>query len=114
MLRTGIGAVHRISGEQKHRERLLGRHGDLQELAAEQGIFDNGLAEGDATDRDFALRRTIVAMEARPCLTLVLRIGGSTLNIVFQRNTPTLSVRRPRVVKFHNRVHRAVWIVRND
>jgi len=31
-------------------------------------------------------------MEARPCLTLVLRIGGSTLNIVFQRNIPTLLV----------------------
>ena len=45
-LRAGIGAIHRVGAEQKYRERLLGGHRHLQELAAEQGIFDHGLAEG--------------------------------------------------------------------
>ena len=45
LLRAGIGAVHRAGGEQEHRQRLLGRHRDLQQLAAQQRIFDDGLAE---------------------------------------------------------------------
>ena len=42
---AAIGAIHRVRREQEHRQRLLGRQHDLEKLAAQQRIFDDGLAE---------------------------------------------------------------------
>ncbi len=50
-LRAGIGAIHRIGAEQEDRERLFGGYRHLQKLAAEQGVFDDGLAKGLSRSR---------------------------------------------------------------
>ena len=46
-----FGAAHRVGRKGEHRQRLLGRQHDLHELAAQQRIFRDRLAEGAAAAR---------------------------------------------------------------
>ena len=53
-----IGAIQRVSREQEHRQRLLGRQRDLEQLAAEQGIIDDGVTKSHGSARRPSPRHT--------------------------------------------------------
>jgi len=87
--RRGQRAIHpKRAGAMAHGVKLEIAERDFLHFAVGRMIIDPVLvaAEPIACIQD---RRTIFAMEAHLCLTHVLQIGGSTFNIVFQRNIPT-------------------------